>query len=211
MKIFSGIIMSMKTRVQTWSEKMFSLQKNTLEAILPLKNSLGEGGSSDQIPDFFGGELSRSISYHMSFSCSIWRVKVCGLVWWYKTELRRCKTVKTLKCSGNTEAGPGYVTCSATDPAVALPNNKKIEVISDRKDFVQIWTMKEMIIIIFSSQRFQVTWFIQISALNPVDIKATNMLVLTSMVLILVANVSKLFRQLLWTLIYKTVLHWSTG
>ena len=54
-----------------------------------------------------------------------------------------------------------------------------------------------MIIIIFSSQRFQVTWFIQISALNPVDIKATNMLVLTSMVLILVANVSKLFRQLL--------------
>ena len=47
-------------------------------------------------------------------------------------------TVKTLKCSGNTEAGPGYVTCSATDPAVALPNSKKIEVISDRKDFVQI-------------------------------------------------------------------------
>ena len=41
-------------------------------------------------------------------------------------------------CAGNTEAGPGYVTCSETDPAAALPNNKKIEVISDRKDFVQI-------------------------------------------------------------------------
>ena len=32
-------------------------------------------------------------------------------------------------CAGNTEAGPGYVTCSETDPAAALPNNKKIEVI----------------------------------------------------------------------------------
>ena len=33
------------------------------------------------------------------------------------------------QCAGNAEAGPGYVTCSETDPAAALPNNKKIEVI----------------------------------------------------------------------------------
>lgn len=46
-----------------------------------------------------------------------------------------------------------------------------------------------MMIMICSYQRFQVTWFIRISALNPVDIKATSMPVLTWMVLILVANV----------------------
>ena len=74
----------------------------------------------------------------------------------------------------------------------------------DRKQIIivaplDIIAMKEIIIIIIicSYQRFQVTWFIQISALNPVDIKATSMPVLTSMVLILVANVLKLFRQVL--------------
>ena len=68
-----------------------------------------------------------------------------------------------------------------------------------------------MIINICSYQRFQVTWFIQVSALNPVAIKATSMPVLTSMVLIPVANVLKLFRQVLRTLISKTAVQSSTG
>ena len=44
-------------------------------------------------------------------------------------DVKSCQKMWDCKCAGNAEAGPGYVTCSGTDPAAALPNNKKIEVI----------------------------------------------------------------------------------